>query len=428
MTERVGSSVLQVPLGIEYAAHSRRELRFDPSVHSQFIGVTGSGKSTLLYNTFRRIVEAGYGICLIDPKGDLAEQAIASIPKHRLEDVIYIAPFLFDKEISLNPLAGDDKPARLQHLIHIIREIWKEAWGAQTDEILNVYGTLVLNAVKNPTFLHIWKAILNDDYADRLRQHKSLSEATKIAYDKYRAFDRRQRSMAMAPPSNKLGFFLPLMHLLAQPDSLDFRWAMDNSKIVICNLAKGRVGDRHAATIGSIVTNKIYFATMQRESTRHRPRFFLMIDEYRDFTAGNPTEVMLAQGRGLGLSVISSDQRPTADVANFHNLFVGNIVDPNDAEFLAKILRTSPEALGGLPPYAWYGKKYDIRGIRFDAYPTLPKLKGSASRAKVIRHSYENYGRKRAEIDATINKFLREGGEKDETEHTRRRRRHGKVL
>lgn len=413
MAGRVGSTVLQIPLGVQVTRLGSKELTYRPESHTQFIGVTGSGKSTLLYNTARLIIENGDGICLIDPKGDLAEEVIASIPSHRLEDVIYIAPFLSDKEISLNPLAGKNKEAALQHLLYLTRTMHESSWGAQTDEVLNVYGTLAIKAVENPTFIHIWKAILVEEYAETLSRNRRLNAATKIAYDKYRAFDKRQRSLALAPPSNKLGFYLPLRHILAQPDSLDFRSIMDNRKIVICNVAKGRIGDKLAAVLGSIITNKVYFATMERAKVApsKRPRFYLMIDEYRDFTAGNPTEIMLAQGRGLGLSVISSDQRPTADIANFQNIFVGNIVDPNDAEFLAKILGTTADFLHTLPPYGWVGKQYHVRDMCFDAYPSFPKRKGSASKEAVIRHSYENYGRKTAEVDRMIDSFLRGGDE-----------------
>jgi DNA helicase HerA-like ATPase len=221
--------------------------------HMYIIGKTGTGKSTLIENMAISDIKEGQGLALIDPHGDLVENVLHFVPKRRIEDVIYFNPADIDYPIAFNPLERvhpDYHYLVASGLISVFKKIWSEFWGPRLEHILRNSILTLLDYPKS-TLLDMPRLLTDKEFRNGVIQritNQQVREFWLFEFEKYSAW---LRSEAISPILNKIGQFLasiPLRNIVGQKEnSFDLRKAMDEGKILLVNLAKGRIGEENCS-------------------------------------------------------------------------------------------------------------------------------------------------------------------------------------
>lgn len=331
----------QVPFGI-----SLPDLR----QHVYVIGKTGSGKTTLLRNMIVQHVELGHGVGLIDPHGDLAEELLDLIPRERTDAVVYFNPSDLEYPLAMNLLANvpkDERPLVASGIVGAFRSIWRDSWGPRMEYILYNAIAALLDC-QNASLLGVNRMLTDERYrAWVIRQIedpfiKEFWEAEYASYD-----DRFQRE-AIAPIQNKLGQFLlnpVIRNILGQVKCrVSFPFTMDNRRLFIANLSKGKIGHDKANLLGSMLVTQFQLAAMRRAALPEAERrdFYLFVDEFQNFTTDSFAS-LLAEARKYRLCLILSHQyvdqlEPPIRQAIFGN--VGTLLSFRVGATDAKVLQT----------------------------------------------------------------------------------------
>lgn len=300
----------------------------DRTRHMYLLGATGTGKSTLIYNMVRQDMEAGHGVAVVDPHGDLFEQVLSAVPQHRVEDVVIIDPSDKAFPVGLNPLDLPENvsPFILNRVINDLLDIFgklydmREAGGPMFELYFRNTFKLAVGAPReiykdHPLSFESIARILRDG---KLRE-KILSSLSPD--DPVRTFfeqavkTRGDNDFENFVPyiSSKLTRFVdnPLLKsiICSSKRTIDFRKVMDEKKILLVNLAKGELGAFDARMIGMLITNYVFEAALERADTPkdNRPPFFYYLDEFQNFTTDTVAD-MLAEARKYGLHLILANQ------------------------------------------------------------------------------------------------------------------------
>ena len=266
----------------------------DRSKHFYVIGKSGMVKSTLLENMAVQDIQNGHGICFIDPHGGTAEKLLEYIPENRIKDVIYFAPFDMQYPIAFNIMedVGEEKRHLVVNgLMNVFEKIWEDAWSARMAYILQ-NTLLALLEYPGATLLAV-----NRMYTDKEFRTKVVANVTDVSVksfwvDEYAKYTDKYVQEATPAIQNKIGQFAgnPLIrNIIGQSkSSFDLRKMMDERKIMIVNLSKGRVGEGNARLLGSMFVTKIYLAAMSRADEpasvlAKLPPFYLFVDEFQSF-------------------------------------------------------------------------------------------------------------------------------------------------
>ncbi len=219
--------------------------------HIYIIGKTGTGKSTLIENMVSSDIKDGNGLALIDPHGDLAENALSGVPENRINDVIYFNPGDIEYPIAFNPLesAGRDHHHLVASgIISVFKKIWPEFWGPRLEHILR-HSVLTLLDYPQSTLLDIPKLLTDKDFRQGVIKrinNQQVREFWLFEFEKYSAW---LRSEAISPILNKVGQFLtstPLRNIVGQTKNpFNLRQVMDEGKIMIVNLSKELVASKN---------------------------------------------------------------------------------------------------------------------------------------------------------------------------------------
>jgi type IV secretory pathway TraG/TraD family ATPase VirD4 len=283
--------------------------------HMYILGKTGTGKTTLLKNMIVSDIKDGNGVAVIDPHGDLSEDLLNFIPKKRIKDTIYFNPADLDYPIGFNPLNKvnlDYHPLVASNLISVFKKLWAEFWGPRMEYILR---NAILTLLDSPqsSLLDLMQLLIDKDFRKKVipkLTNPQLKDFWEKEFEKYSVW---MRTEAISPIQNKVGQFLStpmLRNIFAQEKSaFDVREILDQGKILIVNLAKGKIGEDMCALIGSLVTTSIELAALSRADTpEHKRRpFFLYIDEIQSFITLSLAD-MLSESRKYGLSLILTHQ------------------------------------------------------------------------------------------------------------------------
>jgi len=264
----------------------------DRRAHMYLIGKTGTGKSTLLETMICQDMNAGQGLALLDPHGDLIERVLARVPKERKADVIYFNVPDRTAPLGFNPLEripGPQKALTASHLLEAFKKLWSEFWGPRTEYILRNVLIALLDQPE-ATLADIPRLLDDQKYRKLAAERVANAQVRTFWLREYENYPHRFRTEAVAPIQNKVGAFLAnpiLQQILIQPRSaFDVRQVMDERKILLANLAKGKVGEDTAALLGALLVTSIGVAALGRGDmlAAERPDFFLYLDEFHTFT------------------------------------------------------------------------------------------------------------------------------------------------
>lgn len=283
--------------------------------HVYVIGKTGMGKSTLLENMIFDDINKGRGVGLVDPHGDLAEAILACIPKHRTNDVI-----LFDPSDSKHPIAfnmleqvsPELRPIVASGLVGVFKKIFGDSWGPRLEHILrNTVMTLL--EIPEATIMSIPLMLTMKSYRQKVVSKIKDPILKKFWESEFEAMGSSGQTEAAGPILNKVGQFLssPLVrNIVGQPKNpFSLRWAMDNGKIVIINLSKGKIGEDSSALLGSMMITKFQIDAMSRADIPEDQRrdFYLYVDEFQNF-ATDSFATILSEARKYKLNLVMANQ------------------------------------------------------------------------------------------------------------------------
>jgi len=399
----------------------------DRSRHVYVIGKTGMGKSTLLENMAIQDIINGEGVGFIDPHGGTAEKLLDYVPKERIKDVIYFAPYDLENPVSFNVMEDVGKDQRhlvANGLMASFKKIWPDVWSARMEYILN-NTILALLEYPNSTLLGVNRMLSDKTYRTEVVNNISDPSVKSFWVDEFAKYNERYMQEAGDAIKNKIGQFTsnPLIrNIIGQPvSSFNIREVMDKKKILIMNLSKGRVGEQNAFLLGGMLVTKIYLAAMSRANMSEAertavPPFFFFVDEFQSFVNDSFADI-LAEARKYKLNLTIAhqyvDQMPeTVQSAVFGNVgtTIAFRVGPFDAEKLEKIFapKFTEEDLVNLG-FAQVYLTLMIDGVGsppFSAVTLAPlSLPGPSLKEELIESSRTQYARVREEVERAINEW-----------------------
>jgi hypothetical protein len=326
----------------------------DRTRHMYVIGKSGVGKSTLLENMAIQDIARGEGLAVLDPHGSFAEKMLDYIPEHRIKDVIYFAPFDIEHPISFNVL--EDVGADKRHfvasgLMSTFKKIWVDAWSARMEYILNNI-LLALLEYPDATLLGVNRMLSDKAFRDKVVTKVTDPGVKAFWSEEFAKYGDRYMQEAGAAIQNKIGQFTanPLIrNIIGQPkSSFDIREAMDNQKILIVNLSKGRIGEQNTALLGSMIITKIYLSAMSRADASparlaELPNFYFYVDEFQSF-ANESFANILSEARKYKLALVIAHQYVAQMEESVRDAVFGNVgtsisfrVGPLDGELMEKV-------------------------------------------------------------------------------------------
>jgi type IV secretory pathway TraG/TraD family ATPase VirD4 len=287
----------------------------DRQSHVYVIGKTGAGKSTLLETLITQDILSGRGVCVIDPHGDLAERLIAAVPSWRSSDLVYLNAPDASQPYGYNPLRrvhSSRIPLAVSGLLEAFKKLWNEAWGVRMEHVLR--NTLfALIEAGDATLPDILRMLTEDRFrAEVIRKVKNEQVRQFFAVE-FKGYNPRYRQEMIAPIQNKVGAFLadPLLRriLTTTPIDLRFRSIMDEGKILVVNLAKGRLGEDSANLLGALLVTTLGLAAMSRSDVPEEARsvFYVYIDEFQSFTTLSVAN-MVSELRKFGVGLTLAHQ------------------------------------------------------------------------------------------------------------------------
>jgi hypothetical protein len=396
--------------------------------HLYVIGQTGTGKSTLLKNMIVQDIEAGAGVCMIDPHGTDIVDVLAAVPPHRMDDVIYFDPSNMERVLGLNMLEYDERfPEQKTFVVNELFSIFQKLYGANPESmgpmfeqyfrnatllvledpesgstLLDIsrvmadaeYRAYKLSRAQNPVVVQFWQSI-----ATKAGGEASLENIVPYIVSKFDVFTAND-------------YMRPIIG--QQHSSFNFREIMDQKKIFLVNLSKGRLGEINANLIGMIIVGKILMAALSRvdDITKSFPPFYLHIDEFQNVTT-NSISSILSEARKYKLGLTVAHQFIAQIDEGIRDAIFGNVgsmiafrVGADDAEVLARQFEpvfTASDLLN-------IENRNAYARLLAEGSPTPPfSIKTMKSREtdmeyakQLIEYSTLRYGRPRATVDAEI--------------------------
>ncbi|MFH1536445.1 MAG: type IV secretion system DNA-binding domain-containing protein [Patescibacteria group bacterium] len=388
--------------------------------HMYIIGKTGMGKSTLMENMIIDDIKKGKGVAVVDPHGDLVEKVIKFIPPDRVNDVIYFNPADIDYPIAFNILENinpDYKHLIAYGLVGVFKKIWADSWGPRMEYILT-NSILALIEYPGSTLLGLMRILVDKTYRKKVVSKVQDPVVKTFWTDEFSNYSEKFRTEAIAPIQNKVGQFLAssiIRNIVGQSKStLDMREIMDNGKIILMNLSKGRVGEENSALLGAMMITKIQLAAMSRVDMPEEDRrdFYLYVDEFQNF-ATEAFANILSEARKYRLNLILAHQYVEQLSDEVRAAVFGNVgtmitfrIGGSDAEELEKEYTPNFTAqnLVNIEKYNFFIKLM-IDGVSSDPFSAigLPPVEGGADiEEKVIKVSRERYARQKSVVEERI--------------------------
>ena len=401
--------------------------RKDRRQHVYILGKSGTGKSVLMFNMIIQNIKNGDGVCMVDPHGENVEAVLSAIPPERVKDVVYFNPADADHHIGFNVLELIDpqyKHLVASGLMGIFTKIWANAWSARMEYILN-NAILALLDTPGTTLLGIPRMLVDKDYRQKIISNLKDSVIKAFWVHEYEAWQDKFRNEAIAPIQNKVGQFLStsiIRNVVGQSKStINIFDMMNDSKIFLVNVSKGRIGEDNSSLLGGMIITKIQLAAMERVRIPEESRkdFYLYVDEFQNFVT-DAFAGILSEARKYRLNLTVAHQYTAQLVSDkssaVRDAVFGNVgtmivfrVGSDDAEFLESEFdpEFTPQDIVNLPNYKVY-MKLMIDGVTsrpFSARTLPPLAKGGDKKIEeeVIRSSRSLYCRSKEVVEREIN-------------------------
>jgi DNA helicase HerA-like ATPase len=392
--------------------------------HLYTIGKSGTGKTTLLRNLILQDIEAGRGVGVIDPHGDLATDLLDHIPRRRVEDVAYFDSAALEYPVGLNLLGctpSDKRHLVASGIVSVFRGIWTDFWGPRLEYILYAAVVALLHC-DNVSLLGVQRMLSDARYRAWVVKQVEDPMVRSFWINEFEGYDSRFLHEAVAPIQNKVGQLLMSPHLrniLGQVRSrIDARFMMDNGRIFIADLSKGKLGADKSNLLGALLMTQFQLAAMSRADVPESERkdFYLYVDEFQSFASDSFVSI-LSEARKYHLCLTLSHQyidqlRPEIRDAVFGN--VGSIVSfrvgHSDAKMLEQAFGETYTAsqFATLSNYEVYAK---LLQFGQDCEPflgrTLPPFGERHGRRKtIVLRSREKYGAQREIVEDRIRRWF----------------------
>lgn len=289
--------------------------RKDRRRHVYMVGKSGVGKSKLLELMARQDIAYGYGLCLIDPHGDVIEEILKFIPEERIEDVVWIDPADAEWPISFNPLQKvpqDLKHQMTQGLIEVMKKQFGANWTPRLEHVFR-FTTLALLDYPEATLRGMISMLTDRPYRQKVIEYITDDMVKRFFAVEFADWSEKFDTDAIIPLVNKLGQFLSmpmLRNIFAQKENkIDFEEIMNGSKIMLINLAKGKLGEENSSFFGSMFITKIKQAGMARAALREEQRkdFYLYVDEFHNLVTDSFVN-LFSEARKYGLNLTAAHQ------------------------------------------------------------------------------------------------------------------------
>lgn len=414
-------------------ARDIRLTKADRLRHLYVIGQTGTGKSVFLKNLVVQDILAGNGACFIDPHGSDVQDVLAAVPKERIDDVIYFDPSYTPRPFGLNMLEYDEtKPEQkifvVNEMLSIFRKLYEavpESMGPAFEQYFRNATMLVMEDPETGNTLLEIPRVMADASFRNLKLSRCKNPLVVQFWRDIATKTSGESGLANMIPyiTNKFDVFLQndiMRPIIAQEkSSFNFRQLMDERKILLVNLSKGRLGDINANLIGLVLVGKILMAALSRVDSygKQLPDFYLYIDEFQNIST-NSISAILSEARKYGLSLNVAHQFIAQLDEDIKKAVFGNVgsmtvfrVGAEDAEFLesqfAPIFKASD--IMKIENYNAYAKIL-INGKPVPPFniKVMPPPKGHPEIVEQLRNlSYLKYGRDRKLVDdAIMSKYL----------------------
>lgn len=399
----------------------------DRTRHMYIVGKSGSGKSQLIAALAIQDIKAGHGVAVVEPHGDLIEQILANIPKERVDDVVVFNPSDMERPMGLNMLEAPNdamKDFAVQEMISVFYKLFPpEMIGPMFEHTMRNLMLTIMSDPENPgTIAEIPRMVTDKAFQDQWR--KKLKDPVIRSYWENEVDNTSDfhKSEMFGYIISKVGRFVEnemMRNIIGQSkSSFNFREIMDNKKILLVNLSKGKTGDVNAELLGLVIVSKIQMAALARadlpEDQRHD--FYLYIDEFQNFITDSIATI-LSEARKYRLNLIIAHQYIGQLVKNndtkIRDAVFGNVgtnfvarIGPEDVETLEKIY--TPEFSGydliNSDKFTWYVKMIvDNAQQKPFTLNFTPPPKGDVELATAIKElSRLKYGRDRSIVEAEI--------------------------
>jgi len=325
--------------------------------HFYTIGQTGTGKTTILVDMAKQDAVEGRGFCFIDPHGEAIESILTCIPKERAEDVIVFDPADVGRPFGLNMLEYDEnhpeqKTFVINEMIGIFDQLYdlKATGGPMFEQYMRNAMLLIMDDPESgSTLLEISKVLADEDFR-AMKISKCKNPIVVDFWTKEAEKAGGEAALANMVPyiTSKLTTFIAndmMRPIIAQQKStLNFREIMDQNKILLVNLSKGKIGEINARLLGMVIVGKLLMAALSRVDTPEEERvaFYLHMDEFQNVTTNSIAQI-LSEARKYKLSLSIAHQFISQLKEEISKAVFGNVgsmvlyrVGPEDAEFLEK--------------------------------------------------------------------------------------------
>ena len=348
--------------------------------HVYVLGATGTGKSTMLLSMIKQDVDNNKGLCVVDPHGDLIEQIISVIPRDRIADVVYFNPddIGYPMGINLLELTPDlneedsirEKEFIAESIISVFNKIYTDKYSGPRMEYILRNTIHTAFTIPDASLFTVYKLLINTSYRKSIV--RNLIDENLLDFWKYefaKAGDYQKVKM-ISPITNKIGRFLfspTAKRILEQGKStINFDTIMNEGKILLCNLAKGKIGEDNSSVFGVLIMAKIQLAALKRARMKPEDRkdFYLYVDEFQNFATPAFAQI-LSEARkyrlGANLAHQTTSQLEDISLVNITLANTGTVIcfrtaNPEDERMILPQFRPYIEQgeIASLPSYHFY--------------------------------------------------------------------------
>ncbi len=387
--------------------------------HVYILGATGTGKSTMLLSMINQDIHNGKGLCVIDPHGDLIEQALSTIPTKRIPDVVYFNPDDISYPMGINLLeltqglsaedAVREKEFIAESIISVFHKIYSDKYSGPRMEYILRNTIHTAFTVPDATLFTVYKLLINTPYRNSVTKNivdENLKDFWKYEFAKAGDY---QKVKMISPITNKIGRFLfspTAKRILEQGKStVNFDTILNEGKILLCNLSKGKIGEDNSEVFGVLIMAKIQLAALKRARIPQEQRkdFYLYVDEFQNFATPAFAQI-LSEARKYRLGAILAHQTTSqleetslvnVTLANTGTVICFRTANPEDERMILPQFRPYIEQgeIASLPSYHFYIRLGALNPEEPFSGVTIPvKIEENMQKAnEVIEASRKNF-------------------------------------